>query len=155
MSDDAVLEAIYNFRRRSPILATGGQPTEEELIAVARAGFEVVIDLALLDADYSLPDEPGLVQHLGMTFCHIPVVWEAPTLANLRDFFEAMRRYEGRRIFLHCAANMRATAFLALHRMLNQGWPHEAAMAEVRDVWEPDAVWQAFMNQALAQMPIK
>ena len=87
-----VLEHIYNFRWRAPDLATGGQPLEDELHAVAQAGFDVVIDLALLDAEYSLPDEPGLARALGMDFFHIPVIWEAPTQENLQQFFRVMQQ---------------------------------------------------------------
>ena len=145
-----VLEHIYNFRWRAPDLATGGQPLEDELHAVAQAGFDVVIDLALLDAEYSLPDEPGLARTLGMDFFHIPVIWEAPTQENLQQFFRVMQQVQGRKIFLHCAANMRVSVFLALYRMLHLDWNYTDAMAEVTDIWEPDEVWQAFIQQAIA-----
>lgn len=145
-----VLEHIYNFRWRAPDLATGGQPLEDELHAVAQAGFDVVIDLALLDAEYSLPDEPGLARALGMDFFHIPVIWEAPTQENLQQFFRVMQQVQGRKIFLHCAANMRVSVFLALYRMLHLDWNYADAMAEVTDIWEPDDVWQAFIQQAIA-----
>ena len=145
-----VLEHIYNFRWRAPDLATGGQPLEDELHAVAQAGFDVVIDLALLDAEYSLPDEPGLARALGMDFFHIPVIWEAPTQDSLQQFFRVMQQVQGRKVFLHCAANMRVSVFLALYRMLHLGWSYTDAMAEVTDIWEPDEVWQAFIQQAFA-----
>jgi protein tyrosine phosphatase (PTP) superfamily phosphohydrolase (DUF442 family) len=149
-SVEATLRVIYNYRRMTPALATAGQPLEAELEAVARAGFEVVIDLALLDAEYSLADEPGLVRSLGMTFEHVPVIWERPTPDDLHRFFALMRRHQGRRIFLHCAANMRASVFLALYRILELGWDEGAAFAAVHDIWQPDATWQAFIRQALA-----
>ena len=149
MSEAGALERIYNFRWRAPNLATAGQPLEDELRAVADAGFEVVIDLALLDAEYSLSDEPGLVRALDMAFFHIPVVWENPTLENLQQFFVVMHQVQGRKVFLHCAANMRVSVFLALYRILQLGWPYADAMAQVTDIWEPDAVWQAFMQKAL------
>ncbi len=144
------LERIYNFRWSAPDLATAGQPLEEELRAVADAGFEVVINLALLDAEYSLPDEPGLVRSLGMTFFHIPVIWESPTLENLQQFFALMPQVQGRSVFLHCAANMRVSVFLALYRILQLGWSYADAMAQVTDVWEPDAVWKAFIQKVLS-----
>ena len=49
MNQTGVLEEIYNFRWRTPDLATGGQPLEVELRAVAAAQVEAVINLALLD----------------------------------------------------------------------------------------------------------
>lgn len=150
MSAAAALEQIYNFRWRAPDLVTAGQPLEEELRAVAEAGFEVVINLALLDAEYSLSDEAGLVRSLGMAFFHIPVVWESPTLENLQQFFALMRQVQGRKVFLHCAANMRVSVFLALYRILQLGWPDADAMAQVTDIWEPDAIWKAFIQKALS-----
>ena len=149
MNEASALEEIYNFRWRAPNLATGGQPLESELRAVAAAGFGVVINLALLDAEYSLADEPGLVRELGMTFFHIPVIWECPTQENLQQFFTLMRQVEGRKVFLHCAANMRVSVFLALYRMLQLGWSYPDAMAQVTDIWEPDEVWEAFIKRAL------
>lgn len=146
---EETLRGIYNFRRMAPDLATAGQPLEEELAAVAAAGFDVVIDLALLDAEYSLPDEPGLVRSLGMDFEHVPVIWERPTLDNLQNFFAAMQRHAGRNIFLHCAANMRASVFLALYRIMRLGWARDEAMTHVFDIWEPDAVWRDFIRRAL------
>jgi protein tyrosine phosphatase (PTP) superfamily phosphohydrolase (DUF442 family) len=153
MSDTSALEAIYNFRWRGEHLGTAGQPLEDEFPAVAQAGFQVVINLALLDADYSLPDEPGLVRSLGMTFIHIPVSWEMPTADKLLAFFEVMAGHAEQRIFLHCAANMRASVFLALYRILRLGWTREAAMADVHDVWQPDFVWQSFIDDMLAAPP--
>ena len=149
MNEAGALEEIYNFRWHAPDLATGGQPLEAELRAVAAAGFEVVINLALLDAEYSLADEPGLVRDLGMTFFHIPVIWENPTQENLQQFYTLMRQVEGRKVFLHCAANMRVSVFLALYRMRHLNWAYTNAMAEVRDIWEPDSVWQAFIQQTI------
>ena len=149
MNPEEVLKGIYNFRRMGPDLATAGQPLAEELQAVADAGFEVVIDLALLDADYSLPDEPGWVRSLGMDFEHVPVLWEHPTLDNLHAFFAAMQRHAGRRIFLHCAANMRVSVFLALYRILRLGWPQDLALDQIREVWEPNTVWSSFIQHAL------
>jgi len=134
MNEAGALERIYNFRWRAPNLATAGQPLEEELRAVADAGFEIVINLALLDAEYSLPDEPGLVHGLDMAFFHIPVIWENPTLENLQQFFTLMHQVERRKVFLHCAANMRVSVLLALYRILQLGWPYSDTMAKGTDI---------------------
>lgn len=60
-----VLEHIRNFVLVMPNLATSGQPSETQLQKVAAAGFEVVINLGLLDLRYCLPNEVGLVPIIG------------------------------------------------------------------------------------------
>ncbi len=150
VADENVLAGIYNFRRLTDRLATAGQPTEAELAAVAQAGYAVVVNLALHDAEYSLPDERRTVEALGMSYVHIPVVWTRPLRSDLERFFGVMDELTDQRVFVHCAANKRVSAFVALHRILHLGWQRDAAFAEMRTVWEPDTVWTAFLNDMLA-----
>ena len=58
-----------NFRQVDDRLATCGQPTEEQLADARASGVDVVINLALHDDPrYSLPDERGTVEALGMSY---------------------------------------------------------------------------------------
>jgi protein tyrosine phosphatase (PTP) superfamily phosphohydrolase (DUF442 family) len=143
--------AIHNYRQATPDLATSGQPREDQLRAIAEAGYEVVINLALHDDPrYSLKDEASSVNALGLEYVHIPVLFNAPTERDLLRFFEAMEQHQDRRVWLHCAANMRVTAFLGLYRRLRLGWPEERAFALQREIWQPDAVWSEFIASQLA-----
>jgi protein tyrosine phosphatase (PTP) superfamily phosphohydrolase (DUF442 family) len=143
------LKNINNFHRLSHELGSAGQPTAEQLRSIAEAGYEVVVNLALHDAPYALEDEAAVVQALGLEYLHLPVDWEAPTRADLEAFMRVMEARQGRRIFVHCAENKRVSVFVALHRILRQGWSVDAALAVTRDVWEPNPVWQAFIEQTL------
>jgi len=146
--------AIYNYREAGAALATAGQPTEEQLCAVARDGFEVVINLAMHDDPrYSLEDENASVSSLGMQYVHIPVDFKAPSEFDLHRFFAAMDAHRKRKVLVHCAANMRVTAFLGLYRVLRQGWPTEKAFALMHSVWQPDPVWTAFIADRLERVP--
>lgn len=144
--NETALERIYNYRRLSDLIATAGQPTEAELAVVAEAGFEAVVNLALHDAEYSLPDERKTVESLGMRYIHIPVVWEQPTQSDLENFFEIMDGMKDKHVFVHCAANKRVSAFMALYRERRQGRQPGVTMPDVLAIWEPDAVWRQFME---------
>lgn len=143
---DPALAAIKNFRSASPEIATSGQPQEWHFPLMAREGFAAVINLALHDDPrYSLPDEASSVRAAGMEYIHIPVQFAAPTHADLVAFMDAMTRLEGQKVWIHCAANMRVTAFLGLYRALRLKWDRERAFELMQSVWEPDATWKAFM----------
>lgn len=146
--NEAALEGIYNYRRLSDSITTAGQPTEAELITVAEAGFEVVVNLALHDAEYSLPDECKTVESLGMRYIHIPVVWERPTCDDLEKYFAVMQELANKHIFVHCAANKRVSVFMALYRVRQQAWLPDVTMPDVLAIWEPDSVWKDFMEKA-------
>jgi hypothetical protein len=86
-----------------------------------------------------------------MEYIHIPVVWDNPTEADLTRFFEVMDTTKQKKRFVHCIANMRVSAFMFLYHVLRQGMPLEAARATMRQIWEPNAIWQKFIDEALAQ----
>ena len=143
---------VYNFRQATPDLATSGQPTEEQLGAIAAAGYNVVVNLALHnDPRYSLRDEAASLSALGLDYVHIPVQFGAPTERDLQSFFDAMDRNAGRRVWIHCAANMRVTAFVGLYRVLRLRWAEEDAFSLMHTVWKPDQVWSAFIASQLAK----
>jgi uncharacterized protein (TIGR01244 family) len=146
------LSGIHNVRRVDDQLATSGQPTIAQLSAIAAAGFGTVINLALHDDPrYSLPDEAGTVHSLGMTYIHIPVQFGAPTPADLDAFFTAMDTHRNEKLWVHCAANMRVSAFVGLYRIIQQGWERDRAFELMRGLWRPNEVWSAFIEAALAR----
>ena len=144
------LAEIKNLRRMSTHLATSGQPNEQHLAAIAREGFGVVINLALHDDPrYSLRDEADTVSSLGMEYIHIPVKFDSPTRDDLRLFFDAMGRNRNRRIWVHCAANMRVTAFMGLYWATQEGLSHDQAFELMNSVWNANEVWTAFISKNL------
>ena len=142
------IDDIRNFLPVSEELATAGQPGEEQIREIAQAGFEVVINLGLLDQDYSLADEAGLVRSLGLDYHHIPVDFKAPTREDLGRFFELMQASEGRRVFVHCAANYRVSSFVSLYGQAKLGWPAAQADAHARRLWDLDEVWSNFLEES-------
>jgi len=143
---------IYNFRFIEDALSTSGQPTEAQLRAAASEGYEVIINLALHDdRRYSLSDETGLIEGLGMVYVHIPVQFDAPTEDDLLAFFQAMEMYNGKKIHIHCAANMRVTVFLGLYLMVKQGQAESNAFESMRSVWEPNDVWSSFISSMVTK----
>ena len=150
----ARLDEIYNYRSVEPDLATSGQPDEDELAAIASAGYQVVVNLALHDDPrYSLKDEPGAVRSLGMTYEHIPVIFTEPSKEDLNAFFAAMALHRSKRRWVHCAANKRVSTFVGLYLHLIAGYPIERAFATERSVWEPNPVWANFKATMLATFP--
>ncbi len=142
---------ILNFQRISETLATAGQPSAEQFSAIRAARFEVVVNLATDTSENRVPNEAELVAGLGMEYVHIPVVWTNPTADDLDRFFEKMYRCQGRNVFVHCALNMRVSAFVFLYRAIRQQVPLETARAPMLRIWQPDGRWAEFIVAALAR----
>jgi protein tyrosine phosphatase (PTP) superfamily phosphohydrolase (DUF442 family) len=145
------LTDILNYLPTTAALSSAGQPTAEQFATIAAAGFEVVINLALSTSDDALPNESDIVAAHGMTYVHIPVVWENPTMQDLDDFFAAMDAHHGQKIFLHCIVNKRASAFGFLYSVLRAGIPVAEAEKTMHHIWRPNHTWKRFIDAALSE----
>ncbi|MGB1550728.1 MAG: phosphatase, partial [Parvibaculales bacterium] len=74
--------------------------------------YEVVINLAMHDADDAIAEEGSLVSKAGMSYFHLPVPWEAPTADHLKTFIGIMDALEDKKILVHCQVNARVSAFM-------------------------------------------
>jgi protein tyrosine phosphatase (PTP) superfamily phosphohydrolase (DUF442 family) len=149
------IDDIRNFVALSDTLATAGQPSEAQLKALADTGFEVVINLGLLDPRYCLPDEAGLVESLGMTYHHIPVDFTGPRFESFERFVEVMNASRDKRVFVHCAANYRVSAFVALYGESKLGWSADEAEAHIKRLWEPNDTWASFIDESRRKLQLR
>ena len=146
---NTTLASIQNFLQLSPTLATAGQPAREQFAAVKQAGFDAVINLATSQSWDAIPDEAALWQGLGIEYHHIPVEWEAPQAEDLQQFMDLMDRLRGKAVFVHCARNMRVSAFIFLYRVLRRGEPADVCWQDVLKLWQPNDTWQEFISAEL------
>ena len=142
----ASIEEIRGFLRLDDRVATSGMPRPEHFAAMRAAGFDVVINLALPTSDHALANEGDLVSQQGMTYVHIPVNFERPTPADFEKFRRVMDALADRKVFVHCAANMRVSAFMYLYRVRNDPGCEAQAAGDMHQIWRPDGVWKDFIE---------
>jgi protein tyrosine phosphatase (PTP) superfamily phosphohydrolase (DUF442 family) len=147
----AELADIRAFLSLSEQVGTAGQPTAEQFATIKAAGYETVVNLALPTSTNAQPDEAEIVTQQGMQYIHIPVDWEKPQVADALKFFDVMAANHHKQVFVHCAANMRVSAFMFLYRTLCQNVAPEAALQDLHQIWIPNQQWQAFMQQVATE----
>ena len=148
------LAEITNFRQYSATFASAGQPSREQLSAVAEAGFERVVYIAFTNNQNALPDEDQIVKGLGMEYMQVPVDFNNPLPSDFYAFADSMRRDTSKKTLLHCQVNARATAFSFLYRVIYEDVPVAQAKADMNTVWQPNEVWRDFIFKILAEHDI-
>jgi shikimate kinase/protein tyrosine phosphatase (PTP) superfamily phosphohydrolase (DUF442 family) len=143
------IQDILNYRYISDKLATSGQPTAEEFALIHRAGYRTVLNLAPANASNALPNEQAIVASLGMDYINIAVVWENPTMEDFSRFCAVMNTRKEQPIFVHCAMNMRVSAFVYLYRYLILGMPLPEAYEAMAEIWQPNETWQKFIETVI------
>ncbi|HAO88588.1 MAG TPA: phosphatase [Gammaproteobacteria bacterium] len=147
----AELEGITNFRQYSATFASAGQPTADQLQAIADQGFERIVYIAFTNNTNALPDEDQIVKGLGMEYMQVPVDFSNPLLDDFYAFADSMQRNTGKKTLLHCQVNARATAFSFLYRVLYEDVPIAEAKEDMNTVWQPNEVWRDFIFEVMAQ----
>jgi protein tyrosine phosphatase (PTP) superfamily phosphohydrolase (DUF442 family) len=140
-------ETIYNWHRLDDRITTSGQPTEPQLADIHALGVRHIINLGLHSHEKALPDEAASVSRLGMTYIHIPVVFEKPTDRDFDQFCSAMEQLKEVPVHVHCIANYRVSAFFYRYRRDVLGTDEAQARADMEQVWRPNGVWATFVGR--------
>jgi len=130
-------------------LWTSGQLSEQDIANLTELGIEAVINLALPTSSNALSGEADFVTRQGIAYIHMPVAWEQPELHRLTQFFDTLKVFEGRNVWVHCAKNMRVSVFIYLYRRLCLMESEETSVHPMQEVWEPNETWQTFIRNAL------
>ncbi len=147
MQDDSALSHILAFQFINENLATSGQPSFDEFELIAKAGFEVVINLALTDATNVLAGEDRRVLELGMDYINVPLLFDRPTYAQALRVLDLLKSLEHQKIWLHCAKNMRVSSLIYLYRIYHLMMDESEAQALMHEIWTPNPVWSDLIKQ--------
>jgi len=144
-----VLEQIVNFYQLDKNIGTSGQPKAEQFRDISAEGYEIVLNLALSDSPNAIENENSIISELNMTYVHIPVDFKTPSLEDLELFFKHMKKHEHKKIFIHCVMNWRVSAFMFLYHTIKCQMPIMEARRHMETVWQPEPVWQKFIENTL------
>ena len=142
------LEDIFNYLQLDERTATSGQPTQEQFRLMQAKGYTTVINLAPKNHENALGNEDEVLADLGIRYFHHPVVFTDPKRDDFDGFVALFERCDDERIWVHCAANMRVSAFFYKYRVEQLGWDKARARTDMHKIWEPIRVWQTFIERA-------
>lgn len=141
---------IRNWQRRPDGITTSGKLEAADPARLAAIGVRHVVNLALDTHPEALAGEAALLAAEGIAYTHIPVPFDAPTLAHIAALAEAIAARPGP-VHVHCIMNWRVTAFFYLIDR-RAGVPESEARARMAVVWNPleddnaPAVWRALLE---------
>ena len=94
----------------------------------------------------SVVDERRILEAAGARYVHLPVDFKNPTEDDFEAFTELMRSSDSEHLWVHCAANMRVSAFTYRYRCEVLQHDPASARADLDRIWEPYGVWRKFLG---------
>lgn len=139
------IASIYNLVEIRDLVRTSGQPTAKQLKSISESGVTTVLNLAPHQAENALANEQQVVENLGMQYLHLPVDFKRPTEEDFQEFSNHMKQHNRAELWVHCAANMRVSAFIYRYRLEVLGEQEAVARKDLAKIWEPFGVWRKFI----------
>jgi uncharacterized protein (TIGR01244 family) len=127
------LPPIRNFLQVTPQFCTGGQPRPEHFAKLKADGVKAVLNLRT-PGEHRAEEEQAAVEQAGMKYFNIPVVYTAPTDAQVDEFLRITDDPANRPMFIHCTAAIRVGTFWMIRRVIRDGMSPDAALEEARKV---------------------
>jgi len=140
---------ITNYYQVTDKIACSGQPFSDQFLKISQAGFDAVINLSMPNSDNALAHEDDIVMGLGMSYVHIPIPWESPKLVHYLTFVKSMAGLQSKKVWVHCAMNMRASCMIYLYRRKFLGESKETAIYPMNNIWQPEGVWRELVEEVL------
>ena len=141
------VENIYNYYKVPGLYETSGQPTSSQLKLLIKKGYEVIINLAQDSIVGKVAfNEEGILESSGIIYIHIPVDFDNPKESDFENFVSIIKKYKNKKLFVHCAANMRVSAFTYRYRRDILNLKHDEIIKDLEKIWKPNKVWKSFLN---------
>ena len=121
---------ITNYYRVRPDVATAGQPSDQALADIQKAGFKTIINLRT-EQEGSLEEKPK-VEALGLEYHNIPIGSDGISKEQVALFEKILGNSESRPVFVHCASSNRVGAMWFIHQVLGEGKDEVAALEEAK-----------------------
>lgn len=123
------VEGIAGHVQVNEIVATGGQPTMPQVLALGDAGYRALVNLRE-DEEFDAAAEAKAARDAGLVYIRIPVKGSDPRDAEADEFLRVTDERSHYPIFIHCASGNRVGAFWLIRRVLRDGRTFEMAEAE-------------------------
>jgi protein tyrosine/serine phosphatase len=127
------VDGLPNFHRVSARLFRGGRPTREGMAALEQLGVRTIVDLRDRSG-ISFVDRTRARAH-GIRYHRIPLgKLRGPTPATMARILRILADPESGPVYVHCRRGSdRTGTVIACHRIANEGWTAEEAIAEARE----------------------
>lgn len=143
---------LRGARHPAPGVLFGGQPTEDQLKAMAADGLSFVLDLRAEGENRGF-DEPAALQSLDVPYLNVPV--DADRLAlpeTFERFIEAMDEVDGP-VLVHCASGNRVGALYYAYLVAGKGVDREEARTRAKENGLRSAALEKAVDRYLDSRP--
>tara|TARA_A100000164_G_C21914217_1_gene777348 strand:- start:1456 stop:1914 length:459 start_codon:yes stop_codon:yes gene_type:complete len=138
---------INNYYNISNLYETSGQPNKQQLKLLVKKGYEVIINLAPHSIyEGRVLHEREILKSNKVIYIHIPVNFKKPIESDFNKFVLNIEKYKNKKMWVHCEANMRVSAFTYKYRKDILKLSKKDIINDLEAIWIPNKTWSSFLE---------
>lgn len=130
-----------NFFKYDEKLASGAQPTIDQLIDLKNDGYEVVVNISTSSARNALKNEAEIVEKLGLYYVHFPVDCSDLQPIHYKTFEGIMNGLASKKVFVHCGGNIKSSNLIHMYQVLLEGKDEKESFEILTRIQSPETKW--------------
>lgn len=138
---------IQNYYQYSDVLASGAQPTAEQMTWLQKEGFEAVVNISPSSTRNALKEEAQLIEMLQMDYVHFPLDCSNLRPIHYQTFRGIMNGLVGKKIFVHCGGNIKSSNLLHMYQVLEKGIDEVESLKTLKQIQNPEEKWFVYFKQ--------
>ena len=137
---------IQNYFEHNQTLASGAQPTIDQINELKKQDFEVIVNISTPSAKNAITDEAIYVEKSGMDYVHFPVDCSHLRPTHYLTFKGIIQGFENNKIFVHCGANIKSSNLIHMYQVLENGKNEEDSLNELCKIQIPENKWYDYFK---------
>ena len=141
------IEEIYNYHKIHNLCETSGQPTRSQLKLLIEKGYQVIVYLSQNSVvNKVVLNEKRVFESSNVKYIHLPVDFDNPRESDFEKFVLIISKFKSKKLWIHCAANMRVSAFIYRYRRDILKLKHTDIIGDLEVIWKPSKIWVNFLS---------
>ncbi len=137
---------ISNYFQYNENLSAGAQPIEADFIELKANGYEAIVNISTFSARNALANEGKIIENLKMEYVHFPVDCSNLRPFHYQTFKGIMNGLEGKKVFVHCAGNIKSSNLLHMYNVLEKKVNEKESVETLRKIQNPEEKWLIYFR---------
>ncbi|MEA4981704.1 MAG: protein tyrosine phosphatase family protein [Paludibacter sp.] len=138
---------IENFFQYTDQLAAGAQPSIDDIIDLKNDGYEVIINISPSSTRNALKNEAEITEKTGLYYVHFPIDCSNLKTLHYKTFEGIMNGLSGKKIFVHCGANIKSSNLIHMYRVLAGNTDEAESLKTLYQIQQPEEKWFEYFRQ--------
>lgn len=132
---------IQNYYQYNNFLASGAQPSPEDISNLKELGFDVIVNISPASTRNALKDEATVVEQHKMDYVHFPVDCSNLRPTHFTTFKGILSGFENKKVFVHCGGNIKSSNLIHMYHVLEKGADEAESYLTLKKIQTPEGKW--------------